>query len=354
MTKASTQPVLDISHLSVALPSSGDRRHAVIDLSVTIQPGEIVCVVGESGSGKSVTAQAIMGLLPKGQLVAERGTIALQGEDVLQATPDRLRELRGTRMAMIFQEPMTALNPVLTVGNQIAEMLAIHTDLTAAEQRARVLEMMQAVHLPDVERMIDCYPHQLSGGQRQRIMIAQALILDPALLIADEPTTALDVTTQAQILKLIKEMQERRGTGVLFITHDFGVVADIADRVVVMQHGNLVESGTRDEVPSLVPPQREPARGPIALQTINLGKTYQGTGGFLDKQRVVKAADQVNLSLRRGETLGVVGESGSGKSTVARCIARLIDPSEGQILLDGLDIAHLPERHCGRIAAMCR
>jgi peptide/nickel transport system ATP-binding protein len=360
MTEVNTHPVLDISHLSVALPASGDRRQAVIDLSLTIKPGEIVCVVGESGSGKSVTAQAIMGLLPKGQLVAERGTIALQGEDVLQASPDRLRELRGTRMAMIFQEPMTALNPVLTVGDQIAEMLAIHTGLTADQQRARVLEMMQAVHLPDVERMIDCYPHQLSGGQRQRIMIAQALILDPALLIADEPTTALDVTTQAQILKLIKEMQERRGTGVLFITHDFGVVADIADRVVVMQHGNLVESGTRDEVllapkmpytqmliasvPSLVPPHREPVSGPVALQTVNLSKTYQGTGGFLDKERIVKAADQVNLALRRGETLGVVGESGSGKSTVARCIARLIDPSEGQILLDGLDIAHLPEK----------
>jgi peptide/nickel transport system ATP-binding protein len=360
MPHINTHPVLDISHLSVALPSSGDRRHAVIDLSLTIKPGEIVCVVGESGSGKSVTAQAIMGLLPKGQLIAERGTITLQGEDVLQATPDRLRELRGTRMAMIFQEPMTALNPVLTVGDQIAEMLAIHTDLSESEQRNRVLEMMKAVHLPDAERMIDCYPHQLSGGQRQRIMIAQALILDPALLIADEPTTALDVTTQAQILKLIKEMQERRGTGVLFITHDFGVVADIADRVVVMQHGNLVESGTRDEillapkmpytqmliasVPSLVPPHREPVNGPVALQTINLSKTYQGTGGFLDKGRIVKAADQVNLSLRRGETLGVVGESGSGKSTVARCIARLIDPSEGHILLDGLDIANLPEK----------
>jgi peptide/nickel transport system ATP-binding protein len=360
MPHINTHPVLDISHLSVALPSSGDRRHAVIDLSLTIKPGEIVCVVGESGSGKSVTAQAIMGLLPKGQLIAERGTITLQGEDVLQATPDRLRELRGTRMAMIFQEPMTALNPVLTVGDQIAEMLAIHTDLSESEQRNRVLEMMKAVHLPDTERMIDCYPHQLSGGQRQRIMIAQALILDPALLIADEPTTALDVTTQAQILKLIKEMQERRGTGVLFITHDFGVVADIADRVVVMQHGNLVESGTRNEillapkmpytqmliasVPSLVPPHREPVNGPVALQTINLSKTYQGTGGFLDKGRIVKAADQVNLSLRRGETLGVVGESGSGKSTVARCIARLIDPSEGHILLDGLDIANLPEK----------
>ena len=351
--------ILSIRNLTVALPASGDRRHAVEDLSLEIRPGEIVCVVGESGSGKSVTAQSVMGLLPKGQLQPLAGSIALEDENLLTASSERLRHLRGSRMAMIFQEPMTALNPVLTVGAQIAEVLTIHTTLDDQACRARVLEMMAAVHLPDPERMIDAYPHQLSGGQRQRIMIAQALILDPALLIADEPTTALDVTTQAQILKLIREMQVRRGTGVLFITHDFGVVADIADRVVVMQHGRLVESGTRDEiilrpqhpytkmlissVPSLKPPPRPPATGPVALETHDLCKTYQGTGGFFEKPRVVRAADQVTLSLRRGETLGVVGESGSGKSTVARCIARLLDPSSGSILLDGENIATLPE-----------
>ena len=206
------------------------------------------------GSGKSVTAQAVMGLLPR-ELTAERGRGACsQGEDVLAATPARLRDLRGTRMAMIFQEPMTALNPVMTVGDQIAEVLEIHTDLSEPDRRQRVLQIMRAVHLPEPERLIDVYPHQISGGQRQRIMIAAALVLDPALLIADEPTTALDVTTQAQILQLIRELQERRGTGVLFITHDFGVVAEIAHRVVVMQSGRVVEIGhaRRDPAPPAV------------------------------------------------------------------------------------------------------
>jgi peptide/nickel transport system ATP-binding protein len=355
-----TRPVLDIRQLTVRLPAGADRHNAVTALDLAVAPGEIVCVVGESGSGKSVTAQAVMGLLPKGQLTASAGEILLQGEDTLKATPDRLRELRGTRMAMIFQEPMTALNPVVRVGKQIAEMLAIHTDLDAAGRRQRVLEMMCSVHLPDVEQMIDAYPHQLSGGQRQRIMIAMALILDPALLIADEPTTALDVTTQAQILTLIREMQERRGTGVLFITHDFGVVSDIAHRVVVMQHGRMVEAGRKDEVltrpreaytrmligsvPSLVPPERVANHGTVALSTSALSKVYGGGGLFRRGERTVKAANDVSLEVRRGETLGIVGESGSGKSTVARCIARLIAPSGGSIRVGETEIATLPER----------
>jgi peptide/nickel transport system ATP-binding protein len=265
--------------------------------------------------------------------------------------------MRGTRMSMIFQEPMTALNPVMQVGDQIAEVLDIHSDMSDGEKRERVLAVMRSVHLPDAERMIDAYPHQLSGGQRQRIMIAAALVLDPVLLIADEPTTALDVTTQAQILKLIKELRERRNTGVLFITHDFGVVAEIAHRVVVMQHGRVVEQGTTEEVlrrprhdytrmlirsvPSLSPPTRASvAAAPIVLETNNLTKTYT-SGGFLAKRRVVEAAKDVNLQVRRGETLGVVGESGSGKSTVARCIARLIEPSQGAILIEGADVAKL-------------
>jgi peptide/nickel transport system ATP-binding protein len=350
-------PILSITDLSVRLPGGGDRAHAVEGLTLDVQPGEIVCVVGESGSGKSVTSQAVMGLLPKGQLTRSAGRIVLQGEDISNAPADRLRDLRGTKMAMIFQEPMTALNPVMTCGDQIDEVLAIHTKLSAPERKAKVLDIMRATKLPDVEQLYDSYPHQLSGGQRQRVMIASALVLDPALLIADEPTTALDVTTQKQILALIKEMQQRRGTGVLFITHDFGVVVEIADRVAVMRYGKLVETGTVDEVlnnpredytkmligsvPSLEPPPRAPiTEGPIALRTQKLDKTYSGAGLF-KTGRTVKAAQAVDIEIRRGETLGIVGESGSGKSTVARCIARLIDPTDGQVLVGGVDIARM-------------
>lgn len=350
-------PVLKVQNLTVRLPASADRDNAVTDIGFTVNPGEIVCVVGESGSGKSVTAQAVMGLLPR-ELTPTHGVTRLDGEDTLTASSQRLRDLRGTQMAMIFQEPMTALNPVARVGTQIAEVLEIHTKLTASQRRARAIEIMDAVQLPDPDKMVDAYPHQLSGGQRQRIMIAMALVLDPSLLIADEPTTALDVTTQAQILKLIKEMQQRRGTGVLFITHDFGVVAEIADRVVVMQHGRIIEQGTRDQilgfpqqdytkmlmasVPSMTPPQRTPVGGPEALSVSHLDKTY-GRRGFLSQSRIVHAARDVSFVLRKGETLGIVGESGSGKSTVARCIARLIDPTKGSITLQGTEIATLAE-----------
>jgi peptide/nickel transport system ATP-binding protein len=354
-----TTPVLQIENLTVALPEGGDRQNAITGLSLAVNSGEILCVVGESGSGKSVTAQAVMSLLPKKQLTVTSGRVLLQGEDTVTATPSRLRELRGTRMAMIFQEPMTALNPVMRVGAQIQEVLDIHTDLSGEQKRRKVLEIMEAVRLPDVTQLIDSYPHQLSGGQRQRVMIAQALILDPALLIADEPTTALDVTTQAQILTLIREMQARKGTGVLFITHDFGVVADIAHRVAVMQYGKLVEAGTAEQVlkhpreaytkmlinsvPTLNPPKREPKTGPVALSTSSLMKTYGAKSFFRPNARVVRAANDVNIIVRRGETLGIVGESGSGKSTVARCIARLINPSSGEIKVGDLDVAMLPE-----------
>ena len=334
--------VLEVSDLSVAI-KGGDRTHAVQGINLTVGADEIVCVVGESGSGKSVTAQAVMGLLPKGAMQVESGSIRLQGDQLLTKSDAELRAIRGTRMAMVFQEPMTALNPVERVGDQIREVLEIHTSLDQKEQRARVLEIMRAVHLPDPEQMIDAYPHQLSGGQRQRIMIAAALVLDPALLIADEPTTALDVTTQAQILKLVREMQGRTKTGVLFITHDFGVVSEIADRVVVMQMGRIVEQGPCEEVlrnpredytrmllaavPSMTPPKRSPVTGPVVLQTENLFKTYGKRSLFQPKARVVAAVKDVSLTIRRGETLGIVGESGSGKSTVARCVARLVDTS---------------------------
>ncbi len=351
------QKVLEIRNLTVKLPGSGDRKFAIEDISFNVGAGEIVCVVGESGSGKSVTAQTVMGLLPR-ELEPTSGETLLKSEDTLTSTAKRLRDLRGTEMAMIFQEPMTALNPVTRVGEQIAEVLEIHTNLSATERRRRAIDIMEAVQLPDPERMVDSFPHQLSGGQRQRIMIAMALVLDPSLLIADEPTTALDVTTQAQILKLIKEMQVRRGTGVLFITHDFGVVAEIADRVIVMKHGKIVEQGSRDEillnpkedytqmlmasVPSMTPPTRTPVEGQRALNVEILNKIY-GRRRLIGSERIVHAAKDVDLSIQQGETLGIVGESGSGKSTVARCIARLIEPTSGAIELEGLEISRLPQ-----------
>ncbi len=348
-------PILSIQNLSVALPQGGDRDLAVRNLSLEVRPGEIVCLVGESGSGKSVTASSVMRLNP---LPVRSGRILLQDEDVLAVSKKRLRELRGTRMSMIFQEPMTALNPVHRVGDQVIEVLNAHNwaserdgrRLTATEA---VQQMFQDVRLPDPAGIMQRYPHQLSGGQRQRVMIAMALALQPALLIADEPTTALDVTTQAQILSLLKELQRQRGTGVLFITHDFGVVSDIADRVVVMRHGEVVEQGEAAQVlrdpqhdytkllinavPRLVPRQKQDSSQPEILAVHGLAKIYPMPGG--GKQQ--RAVDGIDLSLRRRETLGIVGESGSGKSTAARCLSRLIEPSEGQIKLDGVDIAPL-------------
>ena len=323
-------------------------------MSFTVNPGEIVCLVGESGSGKSVIAFTVMGLLAKA-LKPTEGEILLEGENVLAAGETRLRELRCTRMSMIFQEPMTALNPVMTCGQQIDEVLETHTKLDAAERKAKIIAILSRVKLPEPERIYASYPHQLSGGQRQRIMIAMALVLDPVLLIADEPTTALDVTTQAEILKLIAELQEGQGTGVLFITHDFGVVAEIAHRVAVLRWGQLVEMGSTEQilsrpehsytkmlissVPSIHPVHRGVRKdGITVLRTDKLGKTYSGSA-FFQKARVVKAAVDVDLDIRRGETLGIVGESGSGKSTVARCIARLIDPTDGKIFLGETEIA---------------
>ncbi len=345
-----TVPILEVRNLTIALPSGGDRGTAVRDVSFSVGRGEIVCLVGESGSGKSVIAQGVMGLLPK-SLPVRSGQILLQGEDVTHAPLSRLRELRATTMSMIFQEPMTALNPVMTCGDQIDEVLRQHTKLSASERAAKVLAIVREVLLPDPERMVASYPHQLSGGQRQRIMIAMALVLDPVLLIADEPTTALDVTTQAQILKLVLDLQRRHGAGVLFITHDFGVVAEVAQRVAVLRLGDLVEIGERDAV--LQRPQHEytrmliravptlhlqerpvDAEAPVVLQVRGLQKTYDDRSWF-GKHRQVHAAQDVSLEIRRGQTLGIVGESGSGKSTVARCIVRLVDPSGGSVLLGG-------------------
>jgi peptide/nickel transport system ATP-binding protein len=347
--------VLEIAGLSVR--ASG-ARDVVRTLSLRIAPGETLCVVGESGSGKSVTSLATMGLLPKG-LQASAGRILLDGEDVLAASEKRLRQLRATRMAMIFQEPMTALNPVETIGEQIDEVLRIHSKLGKQARRARVLEMLAAVHIADVQRVHDAYPYQLSGGQRQRVVISMALILQPRLLIADEPTTALDVTTQKQILSLIRELQAKFGTAVLFITHDFGVVSEIADRIVVMHDGVVVEEGARDailarpreaytrvlvaSVPSLIPRPPRVLDSQIVLDVAALQKTYADRRLFR-AARPVHAAQDVSFTLRRGEILGIVGESGSGKSTVARCVVRLLAPSGGTIRIHGDDIAGLSER----------
>jgi peptide/nickel transport system ATP-binding protein len=355
VSSPASSPVLEIEGLSVALPKGADRRFAVQKVSLAVRSREILCLVGESGSGKSVTAHSVMGLLPKGQLQPVAGRVLLEGEDLLRTTEGRLRQLRCTRMSMIFQEPMTALNPVMTCGEQIDEVLRTHTDLPAAARTERILAIMQGVRLPDPELLLHAYPHQVSGGQRQRIMIAIALVLEPALLIADEPTTALDVTTQAQILQLIKDIQREHGTAVLFITHDFGVVAEIADRVAVMQWGKVVESGATEQVlsrpqhlytqmligsvPGLAPKHRERAAAPdVVLRTVDLTKVY---GGGWWQRREVRAAERVNIEVRRGETLGIVGESGSGKTTVARCIARLIDPTTGEIWLEREEIGRL-------------
>ncbi|KXF74769.1 microcin ABC transporter ATP-binding protein [Paramesorhizobium deserti] len=352
--------VLEIKDLTVRLVGNRQATPVLDRVSVTIRQGETVCLVGESGSGKSVTSLSVMGLLPKGALVATGGRIELEGRNLLELSPQAMREIRARKISMIFQEPMTALNPVIRVGAQIEEVLDTHVKLPAREKKARVLDIMNQVHLPDVERIYRSYPHQLSGGQRQRIMIAMALILEPQLLIADEPTTALDVTTQQQILSLIAELQEKHGTAVLFITHDMGVVAEIADTVQVMRHGQIAERAPVEEllrhpkheytrellkaVPSLTPrPARPQPEGPAVLSVDGLQKIY-GAHSVFSRREATRAASDVSFSIPRGRTLGIVGESGSGKSTVARCIMRLIDPTGGDIRVSGREIARLSRR----------
>ena len=341
-------PILDIRDLHVSLPPQADRPYAVEGLNLSIERDQVACVVGESGSGKTLTGRAVMRLLPGPHVRATSGSIGFGGEDLLTVSEARMRQIRGDRIAMIFQEPMTALNPLMTIGDQIDELVRMHTSLPKLERRARARAILDDVGLPDPAGMLGAYPHELSGGQRQRAMIAMALILEPELIIADEPTTALDVTTQAQILRLLKDLQAEHHTGVLYITHDFGVVADIADRVVVMHRGVQVESGPADEVlnrpqdaytrrligavPSLVPAHR-PLSGdaPTALETKALRKTYRSGGGLFGLGgRTVDAVRDVSIRLQQGETLGVVGESGSGKSTLARLIVRILESEIGR------------------------
>jgi peptide/nickel transport system ATP-binding protein len=355
----SAPALLSIESLTVRLPPGADREDALTDITLSLNNGEILCVVGESGSGKSMLANAIMRLLPSNVEVT-RGRIALSDRNLLSLAESEMRRVRGASIAMIFQEPMTALNPLLRAGDQVAEMFRRHTDLSADEVRARTLAVFAEVQLPDPDAALRAYPHELSGGQRQRVMIAMALALEPAVLIADEPTTALDVTTQARILNLIRDIQRRRGMAVLFITHDFGVVAEIADRVAVLQAGRLIEEGPAERVlnrpeagytraltaavPPLVPRPPRSAGGAPILTLEHVSKTYR-TGGLLSRrQRVTHAVRDVSLDLPKGTTLGIVGESGSGKSTLARCIVRLLDPDAGTIRLGQTDLAALSRR----------
>ena len=377
-------PVLSVENLQTAFRVGGQWRWAVEDLSFDVAPGETVAIVGESGSGKSVTALSVMRLVSaaNGRI---QGRIALEGRDLLALSEEEMRKVRGNDVAMIFQEPMTSLNPVLTVGFQIAEALRYHRGLDAAAAKAEALRMLDKVRIPSARTRFDNYPHQLSGGMRQRVMIATALACKPKLLIADEPTTALDVTIQAQILELIKTLQDEERMSVLFITHDMGVVAEIADRVVVMWKGRKLEDAPAAQVfntpvhgytralLAAVPklgdmggharplrfPRIDPEDGkvegrpveqpdtvqlaePPLLEVSGLTTRFGIRGGVFGRLRgQVHAVEDVSFSLRRGETLALVGESGCGKSTTGRSILRLVEPSFGTVRFGGRDVTGL-------------
>ncbi|WP_299810358.1 ABC transporter ATP-binding protein [Tardiphaga sp.] len=351
------QTLLAIENLSIRLPEGADRGFAIEDVSLNVNRNEIVCLVGESGSGKSMTAHAILRLLPERVGIAA-GAVRFNGSDIAAVDEAGMRHLRGGEISMIFQEPLSALNPLTRVGQQIAESIITHTKpaLSGAAVNARVQELINAVGLPDPVALARSYPFQLSGGQRQRIMIAMAMANNPALLLADEPTTALDVTTQKQILALIKQLQAERGMGVLLITHDFGVVADVADRVVVMRNGRVVEQGTVDEV--LRHPKNDYTKSLIAavpggrklesgnrqigteplLDAAGLNKTFVTRQGMFLPPRRTAAVQNISLSLKARETIAIVGESGSGKSTLGRLIMRLIEPDTGSVHFGGDDL----------------
>ncbi|PZV34704.1 ABC transporter ATP-binding protein [Mesorhizobium kowhaii] len=349
--------VLSVRNLTVRLPQNMERENAVENISFDMRKGEMLCIVGESGSGKSVTANAIMGLLPSSVRIAQ-GSILFKGHDLASAGEDVMRSLRGRSVSIIFQDPLSALNPLMTVGQQVAEVMEAHRSGTSATRAKAVIDLLGEVGLPEPEVLRHQYPFQLSGGQRQRVMIAMALALKPDLLIADEPTTALDVTTQAQILALIRRLQREKNMSVMFITHDFGVVAEIADRVIVMEKGAMVEQGASADVlgnpshpytrrliaavPHMIENEakaREDA--PIVLEAHKLDKTYRPGIGFFSRSRTVHAVKQVSFEVRQGRTLGIVGESGSGKSSLGRVLLKLLDCDGGTILFDGKDIAAL-------------
>lgn len=354
-------PLLSVRDLSIAFHQGGRETLAVDHVSFDLQSGRTLALVGESGSGKSITALSIVKLLGSTSATYPSGQVLFKGDDLLQAGDDKLRKVRGNEITMVFQEPMTSLNPLHTIEKQIGEILALHGMRGDDKLRARVIELLEEVGIPDPATRLSAYPHQLSGGQRQRVMIAMALANRPDLFIADEPTTALDVTVQAQILKLLKELQAKMGMAMLFITHDLGIVRKIADDVCVMQKGRIVEAGPVEKVfgdpqhaytkallaaePKGLPAPANPDAKPV-LTGENIRVWFPIKRGFMRKTvGYVKAVDGISLTVREGETLGVVGESGSGKTTLGLALLRLIR-SEGPIAylgsrIDGLDSKHM-------------
>jgi len=361
-----TDPILSVRDLSIAFGHGSREVLAVDRVSFDIRKGETLALVGESGSGKSITALSVMKLLPYPAAHHPSGSIKFQGRELLTMKEEQIRDVRGNDIAIIFQEPMTSLNPLHTIEKQIREILVLHQGLTGTVARARIIELLGQVGIPDPAGRLGSYPHQLSGGQRQRVMIAMALANEPDLLIADEPTTALDVTVQAQILKLLKDTQTSLGMSMLFITHDLGIVRKLADRVCVMQRGKIVEHGevervfTAPEHPYTqallaAEPKPDPAPpcpdAPVVIETKDLKVWFPIKRGVLRKVvGHIKAVDGVSIELRKGETLGVVGESGSGKTTLGLAILRLIS-STGPIVfmgneIDGLKFKQMrPFRH---------
>jgi len=348
-----SEPLLSVEDLSVAFTSSGKTTTAVHGISFHINKGETVALVGESGSGKSVSALSVLKLLPYPAASHPSGKILFKGQDLLSADPTELRNVRGSDVTMIFQEPMTSLNPLHTIERQIGEILELHQGMGEAQRKTRIIELLNQVGIRDPEKRLGSYPHQMSGGQRQRVMIAMSLANEPELLIADEPTTALDVTVQAQILELLNELKAERGLSMLFITHDLGIVRKFADRVCVMTNGEIVEHGPTKEIfdnpqhdytkhllaaePKGDPPATD-TNAEVIMEAKDMKVWFPVKAGFLRKTvDHVKAVDGIDLSLRAGETLGVVGESGSGKTTLGLALTRMIS-SEGKIAFVGRDI----------------
>ena len=337
------EPLVEIKNLSIRFPEGNSTFEAVKGISFSIGKGEIVGVVGESGSGKSMSALALMGLLPKDAEIAS-GSLCFEGEDLVTMKPEKRRQLRGSKMAMVFQEPMTSLNPVLKIERQVGESLRIHTKLGNAEIHERVVQALSEVGLPDPEGLCGKYPHELSGGMRQRVMIAQAMINSPSLLIADEPTTALDCVVQAQILELLRKIHRTKGTSILFISHDLNVVRALCSRVIVVYKGEIVEEGKTEDV--LLHPKHEYTRHLVAsipegekgetsgeeiLRLTDLNVFYDVRGGLFRKKGKKHVIHDLNLSAKEGEIVGIVGESGCGKSTLSKTILGLHDNYTGEV-----------------------